>query len=60
MIKCFHQFASKIIMFQEVVQLKQVIILCYIKQNTININGKVQPFFTWHIFKIITIFFSLL
>jgi hypothetical protein len=49
----FCQFASKIIMFQEVVQFKEVIILCYIKQNTIKINGKVPPFFTWHIFKII-------
>jgi hypothetical protein len=53
MIKCFGQFASKIIMFQEVVQFKEVIILSYIKPNTININGKVPPFLTWHIQKII-------
>ncbi len=53
MIKCFCQFAIKIIMFQEVVQFKEVIILCYIKENTNKINGKVSPFLTWHILKII-------
>jgi hypothetical protein len=43
-------------MFQEVVQFKAVIILCYIKQNTIKINGKVPPFLTWHIFIIVDSF----
>jgi hypothetical protein len=40
-------------MVQEVVQFKEIIILCYIKQNNIKINGKVPPFLTWHIYQII-------
>jgi hypothetical protein len=40
-------------MFQEALQFKDVIILCYSKQNTIKISGKVPPLFSWHISKII-------
>jgi hypothetical protein len=40
-------------MFQEALQFKDVIILCYSRQNTVRINGKVPPFLSWHISKII-------
>jgi hypothetical protein len=40
-------------MFQEALQFKNVIIFCYNMQNTIRINGKVPPIFTWHISQII-------
>jgi hypothetical protein len=40
-------------MFQEALQFKNDIIFCYNMQNTIRINGKVPPIFTWHISQII-------
>ncbi len=39
-------------MFQEVLQFKDVIILCYSRQNIARINGRMF-FLTWHIFKTI-------
>jgi len=36
-------------MFQEALQFKDAIILCYNKQNTIKISGRVPPLRTWHI-----------
>lgn len=39
-------FVSKIIIFQEALQLKNVISFCYNKQNVIKINGRVPPIFT--------------
>ncbi len=40
-------------MFQEALQFKDVIILCYNKQNIVRLCGKVLPLLTWHISKII-------
>jgi hypothetical protein len=40
-------------MFQEALEFKDAIILCYNKQNIFRINGKVPPFLTWHISKLI-------
>jgi hypothetical protein len=40
-------------------QFKDVIILCYSRQNTVRISGKVPPFLSWHFFKIIVDFLSL-
>jgi hypothetical protein len=40
-------------MFQKALQFKDVIVLCYNRQNIIGISGKVPPFFTWHILKIV-------
>jgi hypothetical protein len=45
-------------MFQEALQFKDAIILCYNKQNTIKISDSVSSFLTWHILKIIMDFFS--
>jgi hypothetical protein len=38
-------------MFQETLQFKEVIIICYSRQNIIRINGKVPPLITWHILR---------
>jgi hypothetical protein len=46
-------------MFQKALQFKVDIILCYNKQNTIKISGRVPPFLTCDIFQIIVDFFSL-
>jgi hypothetical protein len=40
-------------MFQEVLQFKDVIIICYSKQNIVRISGRVPPLLVWHIFKTI-------
>jgi hypothetical protein len=40
-------------MFQEALQFKDVIILCYSRQNTVKISGRMLPFLTWYISKII-------
>jgi hypothetical protein len=40
-------------MFQEALQFKDVISLCYNRYNIVRISGKVPPLLTWHIFKII-------
>jgi hypothetical protein len=40
-------------MFQKALKFKDVIILCYNRQNTVKINGRIPPLFIWHIFKII-------
>jgi hypothetical protein len=53
MCKFDNMFVSKIIIFQEALQFKNVISFCYNKQNVIKINGRVPPNFTWHISKII-------
>ncbi len=39
--------------------LKDVIIFCYNRQNVVKISGRVSPHFTWHIFKIIVDYLSL-
>jgi hypothetical protein len=47
-------FINKIIMFQEALQFKDVIIFYYNKQKCIiKINGRTPPLLTWHIFQII-------
>ncbi len=43
------KIASKIIMFQEDLQFKDAIILCYIKENIVKIIRRVPTFLTWHI-----------
>jgi len=53
MIKYCLQIANKIIMFQNSLQFKDVIVLCYNRQNIIGISGRVPPIFTWHIFQIV-------
>jgi hypothetical protein len=40
-------------MFQQALQFKNVIVLCYNMHNVIKINGKVPPLFTWDILQII-------
>jgi hypothetical protein len=40
-------------MFQEALQFEDVIILCYRRQNIVKISGRMPPFLTWHISKII-------
>jgi hypothetical protein len=40
-------------MFQKVLKFKDVIILCYNKHNIVKISGRVLPFLTWDISKII-------
>ncbi len=45
-------------MFQKALKFKDVIILCYNRQNIVKINERVPPLFTWHIFKIIVDFLS--
>jgi len=40
-------------MFLEALQFKDAIILCYNRQNIVKISGRVLPFLTWHILKII-------
>jgi hypothetical protein len=46
-------------MFQKALQFKDVIILCYSTQNIVRISGRVPPFLTWHISKIIVYSLSL-
>ncbi len=60
MIKYFYKISNKIIMFQEVLQFKDFIILYYIRKNTIKINRKVPPLFIWHLSRINLDFFLLL
>ncbi len=60
MIKYFYKISNKIIMFQEVLQFKDFIILYYIRKNTIKINRKVPSLFISHISKINLDFFLLL
>jgi hypothetical protein len=43
-------------MFQEALQFKDIIILCYNRHNIIRISGKMPFFFTWDISKIIVDF----
>jgi len=40
-------------MFQEALQFKDIIILCYSKQNIVKKNGGVPPFLNWYNYKII-------
>jgi hypothetical protein len=40
-------------MFHKALQFKNVIIICYRKQNTVKINGIVPHLFIWHIYQII-------
>jgi hypothetical protein len=40
-------------MFQEALQFKVVIVLCYNQQTTMRITSRVPPLLTWHIFEII-------
>jgi hypothetical protein len=40
-------------MFQEALQFKDLIILCYSRQNIVRRSGKVPPLLSWHISKII-------
>jgi hypothetical protein len=47
-------------MFQEALQFKDVIILCYSRQNIVEISGRMRPFLTWHISKIIVDLYLLL
>jgi hypothetical protein len=47
-------------MFEEILQFKDDIILCYIKQNIIKISGRVSPLLTWHISELIINSLSLL
>lgn len=50
---CFCKFVSKVIIFQEALQFKEIIILFYNLQNNMKMIGKVPPLLTWHIFQII-------
>jgi hypothetical protein len=52
------KFANKIIMFQEALKFKDVIILCYNRQNIVRISGRMSSLFTWHISQIIVNYFS--
>jgi len=40
-------------MFQNALQFKVVIVLCYSQQTTMRITSCVPPLLTWHIFQII-------
>ncbi len=47
------RFVSKVIMFQDALQFKDAIILCYNRLNIVRINSKVPPSsYKWHIFQI--------
>jgi hypothetical protein len=43
-------------MFQEALQVKGDVILCYNRYNIVKIRGRVLPLLTWHISKIIVDF----
>jgi len=53
------KFASKVILFQEALQFKETIILCYNMQNFVRMNAKVAPPLTWHICHIIVAYIGL-
>jgi hypothetical protein len=46
-------FTTKIILFQEALQLRATIVLCYSQQTTMKVTGCVLPPLTWHISQII-------
>jgi len=52
----FCKFTSKIILFQEALQFKATIILCYNQQTIMKVIGRVPPPLTWHISQIIVDF----
>jgi len=60
MYKVDYKFLTKIIMFQEALQFKDVIIRPYSKQNILRISRRVPPFLTCHIFKTIVDSFYLI
>ncbi len=43
---CFCRFVCKVILFQEALQFKEVIILCYNMKNFVRMNARVPPPFT--------------
>jgi hypothetical protein len=49
----YYKLANKIITFQEALQFKDSIILCYNMQNNVKISGRVPPLLTWQISHII-------
>ncbi len=56
---CDDKFASKIILFQKVLQFKDVIMHCYSKQSLMKMITRVPPPLTWHICQIFVDCFSL-
>jgi hypothetical protein len=49
----FCRFASKTILFQEALQFRATIVLCYNRQTTVRVTSLVLPPLTWHISQII-------
>jgi hypothetical protein len=49
----FYKFASKTILFQEALQFRVVIVLCYNQQTRVRVTSHVPPPLTWHIYQII-------
>jgi len=49
----FCRFVSKIILFQEALQFKATIFLCYSQQTVVRVTSGVPPPLIWHIFQII-------
>jgi hypothetical protein len=46
-------FTTKIILFQEALQFRATIVLCYSQQTKMKVTSYVFPPLTWHIFQII-------
>jgi hypothetical protein len=49
----FCRFASKIILFQEVLKFKDAIMFCYSKQSSMRMTTTVAPPLTWQICQIV-------
>ncbi len=45
----FYRFASKIVLFQEALQFRAIIFLCYSQQIAMKVTSCVPPLLTWHI-----------
>jgi hypothetical protein len=45
----FYRFASKIVLFQEALQFRAIIFLCYSQQTAMKVISCVPPLLTWHI-----------
>jgi hypothetical protein len=50
---CDNKFVSKIILFQKVLQLKDVIMHCYSKQSLVRMTTSFPPPLTWHVCQIL-------